>query len=156
MSLSFERATPADAETLVRVQIVSFHSDAALYPGQEEDGPPGYDSVEHALTKIRDDICYRITHDGATIGVIIIVDAGDGHMHLDVLAIEPAFQNRGIGTAALRFIEQAHPARRWTLDTPGYATRNHYFYERLGYVKVGEEEHPSVTLFAYEKRLERP
>ena len=43
MSISIIRALPADAETLVRVQVAAFHYDSVLYPGVELGGPPGYE-----------------------------------------------------------------------------------------------------------------
>lgn len=152
MYVTFERATLADAEDVVRVQIAAFHSDSVLYPGVALGGPPGYDSVEHARKKLEEDTCYKIVHEGATIGVIVVFDLGPEHAHLDLLAIDPAYHNRGVGARAMQFVEQACPAERWTLDTPSWAVRNQHFYEKLGYVKVGEEQLPDITLFAYEKR----
>lgn len=152
MHITFERATAADAEALVRVQIAAFHHDAVLYPGVEIGGPPGYDSPEHMLKKIDNDECYKILDAGQIIGVIVVFDEDYGHFHLDLIAIDPAHQDRHIGTQAIRFIERTYQATRWTLDTPIWATRNQHFYEKLGYVKVGEEVLPDITLISYEKR----
>lgn len=153
MQISFERATAADADALVRVQIAAFHNDDVLYPGVGLSGPPGYDSVAHIRERIETDLCYKITDAGQVIGVIVVFDRGEGHFHLDLIAIEPAYHNRGVGTRALQFIERAHaPAARWTLDTPSWAVRNQHVYEKFGFVKVGEEALPDITLFAYEKR----
>lgn len=57
------------------------------------------------------------------------------------------------GGQAMRWIETAFPARRWTLDTPGWAARNHHFYAKLGDVRLREEGTPPHTLIYYEKRL---
>jgi GNAT superfamily N-acetyltransferase len=153
MNVTFERATPADAEALVAAQIAAFHDDTRLY-GVELGGPPGYDSVEVMLKKIAEAECYKIVCDGETIGGIILFDEGEGHMHLDVLDIHPDYHNRGIGTQAMQFIEHAYPAAtRWTLDTPLYATRNQHFYEKFGYVKVVENDYDGFILIAYEKRM---
>ena len=73
---------------------------------------------------------------------------------LDVIYVTPEQHGRGIGTRAMRFVEGAHRATRWTLDTPSWAVRNQHFYEKLGYAKVGETVYPDITLFAYEKRSE--
>lgn len=153
MSITFERATPADAETLVSVQIAAFHDDNRLY-GVPLDGPPGYDSLEVMLAKIGEDECYKILADGQTVGVITLFPRAEGHYHLDVLAIHPQYHNRGIGTMAIHFIEHTYPATLWTLDTPLYAVRNQHFYEKFGYVKVGESTEPDgLILIAYEKRV---
>jgi GNAT superfamily N-acetyltransferase len=153
MNIDFELATPADAEGLVEAQIAAFHDDARLYPGVEIGGPPGYDSVDEMLAKIARGECHKISLDGEIIGAITVFDEGLGHFHLDVLVIDPAHHNQGIGTQAMGFIERTFPATVWTLDTPTFATRNQHFYERLGFARVGETVFPDITLIQYEKRL---
>jgi GNAT superfamily N-acetyltransferase len=154
MNISFEHAKPDDVEALVQAQIRAFHYDTALYLGVEESGPPGYDSVEDTLRKIQEDEFYKILVDGQIVGGIILFEREPGHFHLDVLNIVPEYQNFGIGTCAITFIEQTYPASKWTLDTPAYAIRNQHFYEKFGYVKVGETgEAGGLILFAYEKQV---
>lgn len=153
MNITFEQATPADAEQLTHLQVLAFHEDANLYPGVEIGGPPGYDSVAVTLEKIAEDDYYKILADGQIVGGIVIFDRGEGHLHLDIIYIDPAHHNHGIGSKAMLFLEQTYPqATRWTLDTPAYAIRNHHFYEKFGYVR-GEEsvEHGGIVLYAYEK-----
>jgi ribosomal protein S18 acetylase RimI-like enzyme len=152
VQITIERATAADAEALVQVQIAAFHHDTVLYPQVAVGGPPGYDSVEHMLGSIERHACYKVLHAGQPIGVLVIFEPEGGHTHLDVIAIDPAYHDRGIGTRAMAFLERAHPATRYTLDTPSWALRNQHFYEKLGYVKVGETAYADIVLFAYEKR----
>lgn len=81
---------------------------------------------------------------------------GRGMFELGRIYIDPDFQDRGIGTQAMQFIEQAHPgARRWRLGTPIWATRNHHFYEKVGYVKMGDDvgRDGKVIGIWYEKQL---
>lgn len=151
MQITFEPARDADAKALVQIQIAAFHHDSVLYPEVAVGGPPGYDSVEQMRKNIAQHPCYKIVDGARPIGVIVVFDQGEEHTHLDVIAIDPIYHNRGIGTWAMQFLEQAHPARRYTLDTPSWAVRNQHFYEKLGYVKVGETSYPDITLFAYEK-----
>lgn len=151
MTITFERALPADAKALVKIQIAAFHDDARLY-GVELGGPPGYNSVDRVLEKIHGDEYYKILDDSQIVGGIVVYDFGDSHYHLDLIYIDPAYHNRGIGTQAMHFIEATFPATRWTLDTPLYALRNQHFYEKLGYVKVGEgDESSEIILINYEK-----
>ena len=151
MNLIFERATPADVEALVNAQISAFNDNGRLYPDDWRGGPPGYDSVESTLKKIEEDDFYKILYEGQIIGGIIVVNMGEGHFHLDVINIDPAYHNRGIGTLAMEFIERTYPATKWTLDTPGFAVRNQHFYEKFGYVKVGEANYDGFILLVYEK-----
>jgi GNAT superfamily N-acetyltransferase len=149
-----ERATPSDAEALVAVQVAAFHDDARLHPGVPLGGPPGYDSVDHMLATLAAAHCFKIVEGDRIIGGIIVNNEGGGHYHLDVLVVDPDWHNRGVGTEAMRFIEDAFPAEVWTLDTPTYATRNQHFYERLGYVNTGMSDTGGheVALIRYEKR----
>ena len=136
MKIAIERATLADAETLVRIQIAAFHHDSLLYPEVALGGPPGYDSVDEMLRNIGAHECYKIVEGGRPIGGLVIFVFEDGQYHLDVIFLDPARHNRGIGTLAMQFIESAYPdATRWTLDTPQWAVRNQHFYEKLGYVR---------------------
>ena len=153
MNVTIERATAVDAEALVQSQIAAFHHDSLIYPGVEIGGPPGYDSIENMLAKIQEDDCYKIMVDGQIVGGIVVFGKGQGHFHLDLIYIDPDYHNRGIGTQAMQFLERHYAATKWTLDTPDWATRNHHFYEKFGYVKVGEDVLDDITLIAYEKRL---
>lgn len=152
MPLSFEQATATDAEELVQIQVAAFHHDSVLYPEIVPGGPPGYDSVEHMRTQIAQHPCYRLVYGEQTIGFMIIFAQGEDHIHLDVIAIEPRYHNCGFGTLAMKFLEQTHPATRYTLDTPTWAIRNQHFYEKLGYIKIDEVAYPEISLFAYEKQ----
>ena len=153
MDIWFERAVPSDAQTLVAIQIAAFHHDSVVYPGVAVGGPPGYDSVENLVDKIQHSICYKIMQSERCIGGIVVFDEGEGHLHLDLLYIEPDYHNQGIGTNAIQFLEAQHPAQKWTLDTPQYAIRNQHFYEKFGYSKVGEFFDGEVMLFSYEKQI---
>jgi GNAT superfamily N-acetyltransferase len=151
--LLIQNATTNDAAALVAVQVAAFHHDSEIYPGIAMGGPPGYDSVAVMRQKIEQDESYIIRHKGQCIGGLVVLDQGAGHYHLDVIFIDPAYHSRGIGTQAMQFIEQTYPARRWTLDTPQWATRNQHFYEKLGYVPVGTHADDDTPLIAYEKRV---
>jgi ribosomal protein S18 acetylase RimI-like enzyme len=147
----FEKATPADAAALTAVQKRTFDDDARRFSGQPSGGPPGYDSERWQLTMmIRATAYYKIVDGDQIIGGIIVFDMGGGHFVLGRIWIDPAYQDRGIGKQAIQFIEQAHPqAKKWTLDTPAWAVRNHHFYEKAGYVKTREAD----GMLFYEKEM---
>ncbi len=151
MNVTIERATAADVERLVEVQVAAFHEDARIYPGVSLGGPPGYDSVKETLAKIMETDYYKILADGEIVGGVAVFNQGGGWFHLDVIFIDPAYHNKGIGTQAMQFIERTFPAKRWTLNTPDYAIRNHHFYEKFGYVRVGSAPFEDFVLLDYEK-----
>jgi GNAT superfamily N-acetyltransferase len=153
MTLSIIRAEAADAPALVAAQVAAFHSDSVIYPGVELGGPPGYDSVEVMTLKIAEDDAYTFRLDGRIVGGMVIYDNGNGRYHLDVIFIDPAHHNQGIGSQAMTFLDTAYPAAHsWTLNTPAWAIRNHHFYEKFGFRRTGESEWGGVPLLDYEKR----
>ncbi len=78
---------------------------------------------------------YIAQEDGQVVGFVVFYPAQD-HVHLENVAVAPAFQNRGIGTKLIRFVERK--ARqdgyaRIELYTNARMTENLELYPRLGY-----------------------
>jgi len=72
------------------------------------------------------------------------------------MMILPQYQNLGIGQEAVRLLEAQYPnAISWELDTLLQEERNLYFYEKLGYVRVGEPHvvNEKLSLVYYKKWL---
>lgn len=157
--ITLERATSADAAQLTEVQTRTFDADSRGHGQGERGGPPGYDSVAWQIDMMQRGQYFKIIAGQRIIGGAIVFDYGYGHFELGRIYLDPDFQNRGLGSIAMQLIEQQFSdAERWTLDTPDWAKRNHHFYEKLGYVKVGEEvveELAGLRLFLYEKEMTR-
>lgn len=74
-------------------------------------------------------------------GLVVLEDEPDSLL-LDVLAVSPQAQGRGIGAALLAFTESEARARgfdRITLYTNAAMTENIAYYPRHGYVETGRE-----------------
>ncbi|MFI6828013.1 GNAT family N-acetyltransferase [Kribbella sp. NPDC050241] len=74
-------------------------------------------------------------------GLVVLEDEPDSLL-LDVLAVSPDAQGRGIGAALLAFTESEARARgfdRITLYTNAAMTENLAYYPRHGYVETGRE-----------------
>lgn len=153
MQVTFENASPADAAALTEISRRTFDDDSRRFLGRATGGPPGYDSAPWQAQMMRRGQYVKILADGQLVGGLIVFRMGKAHYELSRIFIDPAHQDQGLGGQAMRWIETAFPARRWTLDTPGWATRNHHFYEKVGYVRLREEGTPPHTLIFYEKRL---
>ena len=170
--ISFEKAKIEDAEALTEVQRRAFDDDSRRFGGLSaggpvphvsggpvphvSGGPPGYDSVDWTLWAMKTGIYYKILAGDRIIGAVILFDMHKRHFNLGRIFVDPDWQDRGIGSQAIRFIEKTFPyVKRWSLDTPEWAVRNHHFYEKLGYVKVGEEvpKGAGIRLCLYEKRM---
>lgn len=161
-SVQLVPARPADADVLVGTQIRAFRDDARRFdpacrqaaPG----GPPGYDSTAWQLEMMKRGKYFAIQHFGQVVGGVIAFPIGFGRFNLGRIWIDPAWQGRGIGRAAINLLHDLFPtARAWTLETPAWAIRNHHLYESVGYRKVGERPSPGGFVeILYERTVERP
>jgi RimJ/RimL family protein N-acetyltransferase len=140
--IKIEKATSRDATRLTEIQTRTFDEDSKLKPpGCSMEGPPGYDSVDWNAEWIARTPYYKILFDDQIVGGIIVFELGEKHSELGRIWVAPDFQNRGISQQAMRQMFEAFPeARKWVLGTPSWAIRNQHFYEKMGFVKVGETE----------------
>lgn len=70
------------------------------------------------------------------LGGFVVFYARSDHLHLENVAVSPAFQQRGIGRKLIEFVEQkalADGYRRVELYTNAKMTENLGLYPRLGY-----------------------
>lgn len=132
----------------------TFDKDSSLFLGIPEGGPPGYDSAEWQLDMMKSAEYYKIISDADVIGGFIVFGLKDNSFELGRIYIDPIFQNKGYGKAAMNYIFDLFPeASKWILDTPSWAVRNQYFYEKLGFVKKAESD-PDADghrMFFYER-----
>ena len=138
-----QRTSAEDAEELRQISIQAFAEDTERYGAS----PAGIDLVENHREWIEKYHYWKITIGDEIIGGMLVMP-GDECYHLGALFITPALQDQGIGTRAIRFIEETYPAaKKWALCTPYLNCRVHRFYEKLGYEKVGQTEpgdHPEI------------
>lgn len=153
--LKFKIAKVDDAGILTKICKVAFDDFSRKHGGNSEGGPPGYDSVEYQIEKMKEAPYLKILLDEEIVGGMLLIPKEPGHMMLGRIFIHPAHQNKGIGTRAIEYIEEAYPAEKWSLETPTYAPENHRFYERLGYVRKGIVPDIPEPLFLYEKHVKK-
>jgi GNAT superfamily N-acetyltransferase len=115
MQLRFEAALPGDAAAFAAMQNLAFYDDFVRYGTC-----PGYGrSEEQLLESIRAGYNYRILADGELVGRISAKPLEAGCWYIGCLCITPSHHRRGIGRAALAFLEREQPqVTRWTLVTP--------------------------------------
>ena len=141
LSLSFEEISEADIPELTEVMTRAFDDDARKHQGLEKGGPEGYDNGEFFRTWLlpyQESVGYKILSQGMSVGGIIVWILPEGHNILGTIFIDPAYQDRGVGTQTWQFIEATYPeTRSWRLATPPWATKNHHFYGvKCGFSKV--------------------
>ena len=105
MNIEYRRAVAADAETLVAIYNAAFYSDYAKY-GE----CPGYGkSAEEMARSIERYPKYLISCDGRPAGCVSCRNLVGRTYEIGCLCVDPEFQRRGIGAAAMGFIQTAHP-----------------------------------------------
>jgi GNAT superfamily N-acetyltransferase len=101
---------------------------------------------------------YKILADGIFCGGVAFYERGEtpGVYCLARIYVLPAFQNRGVASAAILLCEATvDNAALWTLDFPADQHANRRCYEKAGYIDTGERREQSggvITLACMEKR----
>ncbi len=147
-SIEFRRASLADVPALITVQNAAFAEDFARY-GE----CPSYGEDPALMAgMIADAFVYLIVAGEEVVGDFILRHRPDGSWYVRTVSVVPAWQGRGIGSAAMRFMEREFGAGVWRLCTPQGTARNRRFYENLGYRQVGEHVvNDQLTLIDFEK-----
>jgi GNAT superfamily N-acetyltransferase len=152
--LEFLKVGIEDLDECMMVKINAFSEDVRKYGF----GPTGYDDMNVFREAITKYLMYKMVLDGKIVGGMSCCDKGNNEFWLGGIYIDEAHQNMGIGAKAISFLEEEFPqAKVWGLDTPYKSYRNHHFYEKVGYVKVGETEpdkdRGGFYLYIYEKKM---
>lgn len=143
--LELVRVTLKDKDKITEILTASFNEDSKLYFGQDVlGGPPGYDNGEIASKVIsnRNSHAYFVYHHQEKIAFISI---NTYHREIDYFCVLPAYMNQGYGSQIWLMMENIYGEQDWMLETPSYSKRNHHFYEKLGFKKVGEKEYSMDT-----------
>jgi GNAT superfamily N-acetyltransferase len=160
MNLSFEKITVTDIPELTDVMTRAFDDDAQRHLGKEKGGPPGYDDggfFQEWLFPYEESKGYKVLLDGRIVGGLIVWILEGGDNILGTIFVDPNYQDQGIGARSWAFVEATYPdTRSWKLGTPSYAIKNHHFYEKCGFTKVGEEPEEGYdwTSYIYRKVME--
>ncbi len=157
MKLIYEVATEEDIPILTDIMTRTFDDDTQKHLGELKGGPPGYDTGEFFqqwMIEQEKSTGYKIILDDKIIGAFIVFISDLGKNILGTIFIDPDYQNKGIGTKTWKYIEEMYSgAISWILNTPGWAKRNHHFYEKkCGFKKIDERPEEGVgTLFIFQK-----
>ena len=143
LQLSFLIMTESDIPSVTLVMKRAFDDDAQKHLGKESGGPPGYDNGDFFrqwLLPYEESVGYKILAGEEIIGGIIVWNLPESHNILGTIFVDPSNQDRGVGQQTWAFIEESFPdTKSWRLGTPIWATKNHHFYKKCGFVKVEED-----------------
>jgi N-acetylglutamate synthase-like GNAT family acetyltransferase len=61
--------------------------------------------------------------------LVVFINYQTHENYLGNIFVDPDLQDKGIGLIIWIYIEQKFPSTKiWKTDTPGFSSRNHYFY----------------------------
>lgn len=89
------------------------------------------------------------------VGAVVLI-AGEEHLQIDNVAVEPSWQNRGVGGELLQFAQthaMALGLSELRLYTNVAMARNRVIYAHLGYHETELEEGPRFTRVHFSKRI---
>ncbi len=155
MKIRLEKATFEDAEVLKSVAVLAFTSDYEQYGSF----PPGVNSLDWHKSAIEKGHYYKISYDNEIAGGICVIPSVNDLIKIKYFFISDIYQNRSIGSTIMELMEKKYSnTRTWALVTPYKAYRNHHFYEKFGFSKVGEiqpDPNNEFKVFKYKKEIEK-
>lgn len=155
MKVKLEKAKVEDAEVLKAMSVLAFTDDYEQYGSY----PPDIESLDWHKSAIEKGHYYKISNDVEIVGGICVIPSVGDLIKIKYFFISDIYQNKSIGSTAMELIEKKYSnARVWALVTPYKAYRNHHFYEKFGYLKVGEvqpDPNNEFKVFKYRKDIEK-
>ena len=143
-------AVPADASAIEEcVKAAYSHFVARI-------GQPPAPMLEDYSRLILERTVFVVPIDSAIAGVLVMADSAEG-MLLENVAVDPAFQRRGIGRLLLGHAEQyARTAghQHIVLYTNELMVENRYLYSRIGYREYDRRHEEGFSRIYMRKRLE--
>ncbi|HUH84046.1 MAG TPA: GNAT family N-acetyltransferase [Stellaceae bacterium] len=111
-------------------------------------------TVDHAALIAAGEV--HVLEDGDERLGLIVMRAKPDHLYVDILAVRPEAQGRGLGRQLMAFAEDE--ARRLGLPalrlfTNAKMTENRRFYPRLGFRELGNRTEDGFERVDFEKRL---
>lgn len=154
MRISLKRASIRDAEAIHQLQVASFLPLLRKYRDYETN--PANEDVERVINRLKQPhtTYYFIMLDGVRIGAIrIIYDDEVRRARISPMFIVPEHQGKGYGQDTVALVEDVVDAECWELDTILQEEGNCYFYEKMGYRRMGvtREINDRMTIVSFEK-----
>jgi len=145
---SFEEASLADAEEILRLQRVAYLDEALLYG--EASVPPLAQTLDEMKSEFSEAAFIKASFmDGRIAGSVRARFASDaGVCRIGRLIVHPEFRRIGVGSQLMREIEGRFPeAKSFELFTGHRSARNLRLYSALGYKEFKRELiNPSLTM----------
>lgn len=144
--MALKKAIKTEIPILTEISESAFHSDVFV-GGDENDGPPGYDSNRWHSEMWQRGCLFTYEKEKEIIGGAVLLKNGKC-LHISRIFISPDYFRQGLGQALLKEIEQYFPdIKKINLDTPVWNMRTNNLYIKCGYTESGRTD----EIVSYEK-----
>lgn len=151
-NISLIKAKKYEAEELLAIQKKVFMPIYKKY--QDHEISPVMQTLDKFLKRFDIGDFYKIFYDGNLVGSVFVYEKKPGLMRFHIINILEEYQNLGIAQRVMERLELMYPQEdEWELDTIKAEKRNCHLYEKMGYVKLGEEKkiNDKLTIISYRK-----
>ena len=129
--ITIEHADKSDLEAILALQKEAYQSEAELY--QDFLLPPLTQTLEGIEEDFSTQLILKATSKGRIVGSVRAYAEEDA-CHIGRLVVEPAHQNKGLGSRLLKSIEARFPnATRFELFTGARSKKSLHIYHQAGY-----------------------
>jgi len=149
--VQIEIAFKNDADKILEIQKAAFQGQAAIY--NNYDLPPLTQSQQSIENEFDEKTFLKALVQKEIIGSVRF-KLNEGVVTIERIVVKPEHQNKGIGTALLRQVENMVPhAIAYQLFTGNKSVRNIHLYEKSGYKVVNRKiAKQGIELLQMEKR----
>lgn len=148
--LTIEHAQRRDLADILDLQRLCYRENAERYG--DFSIPPLTQTIDELNAEYDESVILKAHERGKIIGSIRGREE-KGVCLIGRVIVHPDYQNRGIGKALMRGIEELFAqARRFELFTGANDAKNLHFYESMGYKRFREELHGNVMFVFLEKK----
>ncbi|WP_445678177.1 GNAT family N-acetyltransferase [Psychrobacillus sp. FSL W7-1493] len=152
--ISLRKATIEDAQVLYEIQKQVF---LPLYKKYEDhQTTPVLQTFERFQERLHQGIFYKIIVEDELAGSVHVYKKSSQTMRLHMINILESFQGKGLAQQVMTRLEMIYPeVTSWELDTILQEEKNCYLYEKMGYVRTGEQKkiNDNMTIISYEKHI---
>jgi N-acetylglutamate synthase-like GNAT family acetyltransferase len=133
-----EIATISDLDEILALQKLAYLSEAEIY--NDFSIPPLLQTLGEIRKEFNEKTFLKAVDSGKIVGSVR-ANMIDGTCYIGRLLVHPDYQNKGIGTALLKSIENHFKdCKRYELFTGHKSAKNLYIYQKLGYRVFREEK----------------
>lgn len=128
--------------------------------GRQEDPIPSHQDLEKCRHNFGTVMFHLMQGSCKVGGVVLNINSETQHNSLDFFFIAVEYQNRGLGQAAWRAVEETYSETKvWSTVTPYFEKRNiHFYVNRCGFhiVEFWNAYHAAPDAFSEPHRTEQP